>query len=102
MIKPYYGSFDMYYYYYYYTLFSGVCKLAVNVVLINGEVIHGRSLECVVGKAKAFIMSVLRAPPLSVTLINLLWYKVVDAEVNGKKLKEVLVPVTSILYIYEE
>ena len=38
----------------------------------------------------------------SVVLVNLLWYKVVDAEVDGRKLKEVLVPLTSILYMYED
>jgi len=77
--------------------------LVVNIVLVNGKVIHGSKVETVVGGAKAFLVGAFsKTGSLPVVLTNLFWYKVVDAEVDGRKLKEVLVPLTSILYIYEE
>jgi len=80
-----------------------VFVLVVNIVLVNGKIIRGSKVESIVRGTKAiFIGAFSRTGSLPVVLTNLFWYKVVDAEVDGRKLKEVLVPLTSILYIYEE
>jgi len=74
----------------------------VRIVLTNGVVVKGRKIEVPITPSKAALCGLLKAPTEFVTLINLLWYKVLDAEVEGRKIREILIPLTSILYIYEE
>ena len=76
--------------------------MTVRIVLTNGMVVKGRKVEVPITPSKAALYGLLKAPTELVALINVLWYKVLDAEVEGRKIKEIHIPLTSILYMYEE
>jgi len=76
--------------------------MAVNIVLVNGKVVKGDKIEGLVSGAKLFFSAMSDKGLFSSTLANLVWYKIKNAEIDNKKYKEILIPFTSILYIYKE